>query len=85
MCIDIMEIWFGIARGQISSIFDRVICQQQSVFVCQDNSFSKSQQIFTTFDMCIDTMEIWFGIAHWQILSIFDRTMCPRHDNDGLL
>ena len=26
MCIDIVEIWFGIANGQISSIFDRVIC-----------------------------------------------------------
>ena len=25
MCIDIVEIWFGIANGQISSIFDRVI------------------------------------------------------------
>ena len=26
MCIDIVEIWFGIANGQISSNFDRVIC-----------------------------------------------------------
>ena len=26
LCIDIMKIWFGIAYGQISSIFDRVIC-----------------------------------------------------------
>ena len=25
-CIDIKEIWFGIANGQISSISDRVIC-----------------------------------------------------------
>ena len=25
MCIDIVEIWFGIANGQISSIFDRGI------------------------------------------------------------
>ena len=28
MCIDIKEICFGIANGQISSIFDRVICPQ---------------------------------------------------------
>ena len=28
MCIDIVEFWFGIANGQISSIFDRVICPQ---------------------------------------------------------
>ena len=26
MCIDSVTIWFGIADGQISSIFDRVIC-----------------------------------------------------------
>ena len=26
MYIDILEIWFGIANGQMSSIFDRVIC-----------------------------------------------------------
>ena len=28
MCIDIVEIWFGIANGQIWSIFDRVIRAQ---------------------------------------------------------
>ena len=28
-CIDMKEIWFGIANGQISSMFDRVICLQQ--------------------------------------------------------
>ena len=27
-CIDIKEIWFGIANGQILSVFDRVICPQ---------------------------------------------------------
>ena len=25
-CIDMKEIWFGIAYGQISSVFDRVVC-----------------------------------------------------------
>ena len=34
MCIDIVEIWFGIANGQISSIFDGVICPRHShIFV----------------------------------------------------
>ena len=34
MCIDIMEIWFGIANGQILSIFDEVICPRHShIFV----------------------------------------------------
>ena len=27
-CIDIKEIWFGIATGEISSMFDKVICPQ---------------------------------------------------------
>ena len=30
MCIDIMEICFGIANGQISSNFDRVICPRHA-------------------------------------------------------
>ena len=34
MCIDIVEIWFGIANGQISSIFDGVICLRHAhIFV----------------------------------------------------
>ena len=34
MCIDIVEIWFGIAIGQISSIFDRAICLRHAhIFV----------------------------------------------------
>ena len=34
MCIDIVEIWFGIAYGQILSIFDRVICPRHAhIFV----------------------------------------------------
>ena len=30
MCIDIVEIWFGIANGQISSVFDGVICPRHA-------------------------------------------------------
>ena len=30
MCIDIVESWFEIANGQISSIFDRVICPRHA-------------------------------------------------------
>ena len=30
MCIDIVDIWFRIADGQISSIFDRVICPRHA-------------------------------------------------------
>ena len=30
ICIDIVKIWFGIANGQISSIFDGVICPRHT-------------------------------------------------------
>ena len=34
MCIDIVEIWFGIANGQILSNFDGVICPRHAhIFV----------------------------------------------------
>ena len=34
MCIDIVESWFGIANGQIWSIFDGVICLRHAhIFV----------------------------------------------------
>ena len=34
MCIDIVEIWFGITNGQISSNFDGVICPRHAhIFV----------------------------------------------------
>ena len=34
VCIDIVVIWFGIANGQITSMFDSVICLRQvNIFV----------------------------------------------------
>ena len=32
-CIDMKEIWFLIANGQISSMFDRVICPHNTIMV----------------------------------------------------
>ena len=74
--IDTVEICFGIAYWQISSIFDRVVCPQHLHILVSDNNFSKFQWIFTKFDMCIDIVEIWFGIAHWQILLLFQGVVC---------
>ena len=33
MCIDIVEIWFGIANGKISSIFDGICPRQAHIFI----------------------------------------------------
>ena len=50
MCIDIVEIWFGIANGQISLIFDRVTyprVQDMPVVLFQENNLSEYWWIFT--------------------------------------
>ena len=52
VCIDIVEIWFRIVNGQISSIFDRPI------FSFPDDNFSKYQLIFTRLGVRIDIVEI---------------------------
>ena len=44
MCIDIVEICFGIADGQILSIFERVICPQHVRIFFLDDNFSKFHQ-----------------------------------------
>ena len=72
----IVEIWFGTANGQISSIFDRVICPRH-IHSIQDNNLGISQRVFTQLDMCIDIVEIWFGIAIGYISIIFDRIISP--------
>ena len=48
MCIDIVEIWFGIVNGRISSNFDGVICQNTPIFSFPGDNLSKHQWIFTT-------------------------------------
>ena len=79
MCIDIVEIWFGIVNGQISSILTELSARDTPIFSFPDDNLSKHQWIFTKLSMSIDILEIWFGIANGQILSIFDGVICLRH------
>ena len=58
-----MEIWFGIAIGQILLVFDI------SIFLFPYNDLCKNQWIFTT----------WFGIFNGQILSVFDSYLPMTH------
>ena len=67
MCIDIVEIWFGIANGQVSPNFDRVICPRYADIFVPDDNLSKCEGILTKLSTCIDIKEIWFGIANGQI------------------
>ena len=41
MCIDIVEIWFGIANGQISSNFTELSARDTAIFMFPDNNLSK--------------------------------------------
>ena len=50
VCIDVVEIWFATVNGQISSIFDWVICPRHV-------HYSKYQWIITKLGVCIDIVE----------------------------
>ena len=58
MCINIMEIWFGIANGQISSNFDGVICPRHADIFVSGHNLSKCQGSSTKLGTCIDIKEI---------------------------
>ena len=79
MCIDIVEISFGIANGQISTIFTEFSARDTPIFSFPDDNLSKHQWIFTKLGMCIDSVKTWFGIANGKILSNFDGVICTRH------
>ena len=58
MCIDIVEIWFGIANGQILSNSDGYLPETRPYFSFSDNNLSKCQGILTKLGTCIDMKEI---------------------------
>ena len=78
-CIDIVEIWFEIANGQISSNFSRSYLPVTRPYFFPDHNLSKRQRMFTKLSMCIDIVEIGFGIANGQISSNFDGVFCPGY------
>ena len=79
MCINIVEIWFGIANGQFPQVLTELTAQITPIFSFPDDNWSKFQGILTKLGTCIDIKEIWFGNANGQISSNFDRVTCPRH------
>ena len=76
--IGIVEIWFGIVNGQISSILTELSARDTSLFSFPDDNFSKYEWIFTKIGVYNDIVGILFGIDDGQISSIFDRFICPR-------
>ena len=43
MCIEIVEIWFGNANGQISSNLTELSARDRPIYLFQDNNLSKKQ------------------------------------------
>ena len=74
----------GLLIGKFLHFLTELSTRNTSIFKFQDNNLSKSQWIFTKFDMCIDIVEVWFGIAHWQFRQ-FLTVICPPHGNGRVL
>ena len=59
----------GLLMVEFCLFLTELSARNTTVFYFLDNNLSKSQWIFTKFDVRIDIVEICFGIALWQILS----------------
>ena len=79
MCIDIVEIWFGLLVGKFRQTFTELSAQNMPIFLFPDDNLSKHLWIFIKLGMCIDIVEIWFRIADEQISSNLEGVICPRH------
>ena len=55
MCIDLVEIWFGIANWQILT---ELFAQDTLIFSFPDSNLSKYQGILTKSGTCIDIKKI---------------------------
>ena len=76
----IVKVCLGIVNGQISSIFDRVICPQYvSIFHFRMITLVNINGFSQKLGVCIDIVETWFGIADGKISSIFGRVICPQY------
>ena len=76
MCIDIVDIWFGIANGQILSFYS--FLPDTRPYFCFRTITWVNNKGFNLLAICIDIKEIWFGIANGQISSNFYGVICPR-------
>ena len=54
MCIDIVEIWFGIANGQLCQILIELSARDMPIFSFSDNNLNICQGILTKLGTCIN-------------------------------
>ena len=65
--------------GKFRKLLPELSAHDSSIFLFQDDNFSKYQWIFTKHALSIDIVETCFGIANGQISSIFDRIISLWH------
>ena len=71
MCINIVEIWYGITNGRNSSIFYRVTCPQHVWFLFVSRLKLQYKKNFTKLRVCIDIVETWFWIFFFFFFFFF--------------
>ena len=79
VCIDIAKIWFGIAHGQISTIFDSYLPATHPYFHFWTITLVNINGFSPNLVCAFYIVKICIGIANGQSLSIFDRVICPQY------
>ena len=74
LCINIVEIGFGIAMGKFCKFLQLSACDTFRFSFTEDN-LSEYQWIFTKLSTYIDIVEVCFGSANGQISSVFNRVI----------
>ena len=69
----------GLLKGKFCQFLTELSARSVSLFLFQDDNYSKYQWISTKLSVCIDIVDIWLGFDDGLISSIFDRVICPRH------
>ena len=85
MCIDIVEVWFGIANGQFLSNFDRVICVRHTHILFPDDNLSKCKGILTKLGSCMILRRSCLGLLMGKFRQFFNWVVCPWQDNGAVL
>ena len=84
MCIDMVEIWFGIANWQISSDFGGLSVLDTPIFSFPDDNISKFQGILTSLVYALILRRSGLGLLLVKFRQ-FLTVICPKHDNGRVL
>ena len=78
ICIDIVEIWFGIANGQISSIFDSYLPETCPYFCFQMITWVKMNRFAPNLVCALILWRSSLGLLMGRFCQL-DRVICLRH------